>query len=1550
MKKKLLAYIMTACMLTGLLPMTAVAAGCGHDHTCAKEVCGYVAAEAGTDCTHACGDDCYTVQTVCKHNCPDESCGFVAGTEEAEGAPCTHTCGEECTEKVENCKHKHNEECGYAAPVIGVECGYVCEACAAANLEEPVVCDHEYGAWDWDENKGVFVRECDECDASEESNGPDVVYEIMMEEDPAEAIADAEEDGIITSTVATMLLITLGVDPTGIPQGAVKITNITNPYDGIVIEEAYVQDGVGIVKVSYAKANQMAGIGYSYTSADGTVIEDRAIAQQIDENGVPQTDKNNVAGTIRDCTVYKLNGLPADAKASGIKITVEGNTTWNYADGKLTISGEGKMADFTYTTISDAAATIDGRGIMTFPWADHQLDIEEVVIKDGITYIGKQAFRKHINMTTLKVESDDLVEIANTLCMNNTSLVLVDLSACADLEYVGDGAFRPIAPDSKIVAAKYVAGLWRNAGNYDNANTTIEYLAGGENVFTADVWSVEVLADGTSCRLAKYNGTGGDVVIPAKVTANEKTYTVTELNTGLFNGNTNVTSISFAEGSEITELPATFLAGANNLTSIILPAGITKVGQSALGTASTKLATLQFGSNADIIDLTHVAELGKQSFANSRGTAIQKKEVHISSALKVLGTDVFRNNIYSKLVLEDGDYAHVEVAEDAFWGNNKPDYSLKLTNGLEMKAGVKNADDIIKALLFAEKVTTFTQLYENTDGSEGSVVYTVNYADDTVSVGIDTDKVSKSDIPAEWYGLKTVVSSVGEEITSGDWRILAADGECTILGYVGDFSALTDGTLVIPKAIDSYTVTAIGDNAFYTADAMASLKKVTFESESQCKEIGEGAFRGEGSSNARTALLSVVLPDTVEVIGNNAFYACTKLSMDKLPANLKVIGNRAFQYNTINAGIATLPASVTSVGTAAYRWAYAVDHIKIQSETLALTTESFYTSGLSADMTAVKDLKITGENVFLMNTGENIKPIYVANAEIAAAVDKAVDYNYNNNDRLTCIVVVNGGTVGASPTGLGNVTRDGYTAEWYTDADFTQPVTDTADNKLATETIYYAKWVKSSGEGGFTVDDIPAVTYTGAAKNPNVVVKDASGNVLTEDQYTVTFKRGTEETENFISAGKITVEVTVPEKGTVSLAYVIEKATDVTLGVTAPTKEYDGTAYNISEIVYDPSVSVGTGVITAEYYTDADCTTKVVGDMVNVGTYYVKVILADTADHAGAEAVVPVTITPAGMIADVTATGYAGTYDGLGHAITVTAGEGATVTYSVDGENYDAENPSFTNAGEHYVYYKVTKDNYDEFNGHAIVQIDKAELTAKYISEIIRVGRTPALMVEITGFVNGETANVLSAVPVVTTNATDIGTYTLTPSGGAADNYTFAYESGTLTIKKKSSGGSSKPSTETGKEEKPEETPVETPEETPAETPAEEGVAQESVVLTIGNVVAMVDGMPVVNDVAPVIRNERTMLPIRFVAEALGADVAWDDDADKVTITKGDVVIEIFIGQPFALVNGNPVQLDAAAFIENGRTYLPLRFVAEVLGATVLWDANTNTVTIIPNK
>ena len=118
------------------------------------------------------------------------------------------------------------------------------------------------------------------------------------------------------------------------------------------------------------------------------------------------------------------------------------------------------------------------------------------------------------------------------------------------------------------------------------------------------------------------------------------------------------------------------------------------------------------------------------------------------------------------------------------------------------------------------------------------------------------------------------------------------------------------------------------------------------------------------------------------------------------------------------------------------------------------------------------------------------------------------------------------------------------------------------------------------------------------------------------------------------------------------------------------------------------------------------------------------------------------------------------------------------------------------------------------------------------------------------------------------------------------------------------------------------------------------------IILTIGSRKISVFGREIQNDVAPKIVNDRTMLPIRIVAESLGGTVTWNGELQRVTIQKGADVILITIGADTAYVNGAAVKLDAAAFVENGRTYLPLRFVSENLGAQVAWNETEKTVTI----
>lgn len=115
---------------------------------------------------------------------------------------------------------------------------------------------------------------------------------------------------------------------------------------------------------------------------------------------------------------------------------------------------------------------------------------------------------------------------------------------------------------------------------------------------------------------------------------------------------------------------------------------------------------------------------------------------------------------------------------------------------------------------------------------------------------------------------------------------------------------------------------------------------------------------------------------------------------------------------------------------------------------------------------------------------------------------------------------------------------------------------------------------------------------------------------------------------------------------------------------------------------------------------------------------------------------------------------------------------------------------------------------------------------------------------------------------------------------------------------------------------------------------------------TIGSPNVNVSGMNEVLDVAPFIVNGRTQVPLRLIGEKLGATIGWNNAERMVTYTTNDVVIKLWIDKTIATVNGVSVTLDAAPFIVNGRTVVPIRFVSENLGASVEWISETKEIII----
>lgn len=117
------------------------------------------------------------------------------------------------------------------------------------------------------------------------------------------------------------------------------------------------------------------------------------------------------------------------------------------------------------------------------------------------------------------------------------------------------------------------------------------------------------------------------------------------------------------------------------------------------------------------------------------------------------------------------------------------------------------------------------------------------------------------------------------------------------------------------------------------------------------------------------------------------------------------------------------------------------------------------------------------------------------------------------------------------------------------------------------------------------------------------------------------------------------------------------------------------------------------------------------------------------------------------------------------------------------------------------------------------------------------------------------------------------------------------------------------------------------------------------IVLQVDNLNAMVKGEIKKIDVAPIIINGRTLLPLRFVAEAVGSEVLWDENTKTVTLT-GTKKVAAVIGENELLVDDKKAELDTPAQIIGGRTLLPLRAIVEALGKKVTWEADKKIIII----
>ena len=130
--------------------------------------------------------------------------------------------------------------------------------------------------------------------------------------------------------------------------------------------------------------------------------------------------------------------------------------------------------------------------------------------------------------------------------------------------------------------------------------------------------------------------------------------------------------------------------------------------------------------------------------------------------------------------------------------------------------------------------------------------------------------------------------------------------------------------------------------------------------------------------------------------------------------------------------------------------------------------------------------------------------------------------------------------------------------------------------------------------------------------------------------------------------------------------------------------------------------------------------------------------------------------------------------------------------------------------------------------------------------------------------------------------------------------------------------------------------------------PQANAAAVKNIVIYVGKTSGTIDGKSTTLDQAPVIVNGRTLVPIRFISEAFGASVDWNNSTREATIKLLNNTIVLKVDSATATVNGYNVYLDAPATIikQTGRTVVPIRFISDSLGADVAWNSTNKSVTI----
>ena len=1184
--------------------------------------------------------------------------------------------------------------------------------------------------------------------------------------------------------------------------------------------------------------------------------------------------------------------------ADGISETISADTTWNDGD---TVGG---------VTISGGTMTINGDVGIT----------ATITIKGDVTFTGGGTLNRiSTSGNLIKVESGSLTLDNVTIDGNN-------------VKAQGDGTATAIYITGGTVIMNNGAKITNHKKSSSYCNGGAIYMSGGNFKMNGGTIS--------GCETSEYGGAvylyGGSFEMNNGTVENNKTTTSTKYGGGAFY----VRGATLTINGGLIQNNSSDCGGAiynSAYGTTIINGGVIKnntaVGTRQNGAAifhscrnSKKGATLQIGGNANI-------DVGNDIYLMSNTS--DDKYVEITSSIKNPLMLTVEGESEGRVIADAADGVVLTYNDMAKIRLSNSSYALKLE------------DNKIKLTQTSSGVTTFP-VYLGYDANNGTNAPDGSSAE-IVAGNSATFTISDS-VPTrtgyDFLGWSTNKDATSAEYSSGGSITISSN--TTLYAVWKKISTFETNEFTQPLAITDWTY---GETANApTAVAKYGTIKYTYSN------TADGTYTEEVPTNAGTYYVKATVEETADYSGLES----NAVEFTILP-------------KTINTAI-TLTAPVKNE----------VPQTEIETEEYTATvvwspevTDKFgYDTVYTATITITPKVNYTvkgiAENGYTVNGAQTVTN--EADSATVTAVYSATE-NKNSNE-FTQPLAITGWTYGETantPTAVAKYGTIKYTYSNTADGTYTEEVPTNAGTyyvkATVEETADYSGLESNAVE--FTI--LPktintAITLTAPVKN------EVPQTEIETEEYTATVVWSPEVTDKFgydtvyTATITITPKVNYTVKGIAENGYTVNGAQTVTneadsatvTAVYSATENKNSneftqplaiTGWTYGETANTPTAVAKYGTIKYTYSNTADGTyTEEVPT--NAGTYYVKATVEETADYSGLESnAVEFTILP----------------KKINSAITLTAPVKNEVPQTeIETEEYTATvvwSPEVTDKFGYSTVYTATititpKANYTvkgiaengyTVNGAETVtnEADSATITAVYAATGSKSsggsGRTKRYTVSF----NTNGGNKITSQTVAKDNSVK------EPTAPIKENFEFAgwYTDKELTTKydftekvtksftlyakwteqKQENGGSEDVVNDnSGKENKE---------------------SSNTIVLTIDERDALVYGTTKTNDVAPKVVNDRTMLPARFVAENLGATVEWDGEKQLVTITgktekQEDVIILITIGSDYAKVNGEDIKLDSPAFVENDRTYTPIRFISENLGATVEWNETEQTVTI----